>query len=80
MSEPKELGQFAIPMGGKELLLQLWNGVPCEWPAHVGWMAVKFIKENTFAARFHIEQAGDRIYITPELITLNVQGRELLQS
>lgn len=78
MSDPKELGEFAIPMNVKELILQLSSGVACEWPAHFGWQAVRNIQCCTESSRLTIEHIGDRIYITPEAMALNQQGKDLL--
>jgi hypothetical protein len=73
-------GKCYLPMGTKELLVQLTAGVPCEIPRK--WLGKALDLCNTYCSFADIKvEADEKIaQLTPVRLELNERGRALIAS
>jgi hypothetical protein len=68
------VGEFNIPLTGRELLFQLSNGVPVQIGRAFLSKALLLV-ERCASAELDVQTDGDKAYLTPRKCELNDEGK-----
>jgi len=76
---PKRLGDFNIPLTGREVLFQLSNGTPIQIGRSFLEKALLMIRIHCSNSEIDVQTDHDHAYLTPRKCELNALGRKKIE-